>query len=320
MRQRVEPDLGNGSERSWKRTSGSTWRKLAGAAAGAMISLVYLVPKGRREAVSRFVVGLLSGLVFGSAVGAALAERFGLAGRISGDRDRADRLRRRQPLRLVGARRAVAHRRAVRPRVSRPPVPAGEPRTTNGQRGEPWIRAQTPLARQTKFAGLELRDGRRRRLLLGLCEPLRRGRSRPRRHRARAPSRPRSQGAARPGVRMLFQHDPAEPIGAWSVIREDGRGLYVEGRLATGVARAREVHDLMKAGALDGLSIGFEAVRARCRRQDRAAPHSPGRSLGDLGRHLSHASGRARHRRQAPSGRLPDETGTGTPARRAGPG
>jgi hypothetical protein len=44
------------------------------------------------------------------------------------------------------------------------------------------------------------------------------------------------------GVRMLFQHDPAEPIGAWKTIREDSRGLFVEGMLAEGVARAREVH------------------------------------------------------------------------------
>ncbi|MFD1746548.1 HK97 family phage prohead protease [Rhizobium helianthi] len=65
------------------------------------------------------------------------------------------------------------------------------------------------------------------------------------------------------GVRMLYQHDPAEPIGAWTTIREDSRGLYVEGQLAKGVARAREVHALMKSGALDGLSIGFRTVRAR---------------------------------------------------------
>jgi HK97 family phage prohead protease len=65
------------------------------------------------------------------------------------------------------------------------------------------------------------------------------------------------------GVRMLFQHDPAEPIGAWTVIREDRRGLYVEGALSDGVARAREVHQLMKARALDGLSIGFQTVRAK---------------------------------------------------------
>ncbi|KQQ37840.1 primosomal replication protein N [Rhizobium sp. Leaf306] len=66
-----------------------------------------------------------------------------------------------------------------------------------------------------------------------------------------------------PGVRMLYQHDPNEPIGAWKTIREDGRGLFVEGVLSPGVARSREVLALMKSGALDGLSIGFRTVRAR---------------------------------------------------------
>jgi len=65
------------------------------------------------------------------------------------------------------------------------------------------------------------------------------------------------------GIRMLFQHDPAEPIGVWTELREDERGLFVRGRLTRGVARAREVLSLMRAGALDGLSIGFRAVRAR---------------------------------------------------------
>lgn len=65
------------------------------------------------------------------------------------------------------------------------------------------------------------------------------------------------------GIRMLFQHKPDEPIGAWTAIREDRRGLYVEGRISTEVARGREVLALMKAGGLDGLSIGFRTVRAR---------------------------------------------------------
>lgn len=65
------------------------------------------------------------------------------------------------------------------------------------------------------------------------------------------------------GVRMLFQHDPAEPIGTWRVIREDGRGLYVEGLLSDGVSRAREVRELIRARAVDGLSIGFQTVRAK---------------------------------------------------------
>lgn len=71
----------------------------------------------------------------------------------------------------------------------------------------------------------------------------------------------KARGAA--GIRMLYQHDPAEPIGRWTEIREDERGLFVRGRLAEGVARSREVLALMKSGALDGLSIGFRAVRAR---------------------------------------------------------
>ena len=69
------------------------------------------------------------------------------------------------------------------------------------------------------------------------------------------------RGAA--GVRMLFQHDPNQPIGAWTEIREDGRGLFVRGRLTPGVAKSREVLELMRGGALDGLSIGFRAVRAK---------------------------------------------------------
>jgi HK97 family phage prohead protease len=69
------------------------------------------------------------------------------------------------------------------------------------------------------------------------------------------------RGAA--GVRMLFQHDPAEPIGTWSAIAEDARGLRVKGRLSLAVARGREVHALMRQGALDGLSIGFRTVRAK---------------------------------------------------------
>lgn len=64
------------------------------------------------------------------------------------------------------------------------------------------------------------------------------------------------------GVRMLFQHDPAVPIGRWEEIREDERGLFVRGRLAKGGGRSDEVLALMREGAVDGLSIGFRTVRA----------------------------------------------------------
>ncbi len=73
----------------------------------------------------------------------------------------------------------------------------------------------------------------------------------------------RQRGAA--GVRMLWQHDPAEPIGRWQALVEDAKGLRVEGRLNLAVQRAREIDALMRDGALDGLSIGFRTVEARPR-------------------------------------------------------
>jgi len=63
------------------------------------------------------------------------------------------------------------------------------------------------------------------------------------------------------GIRMLFQHDPNQPIGVWLRLYEDARGLFARGRLTTEVAKAREVLSLMRAGAIDGLSIGFRAVK-----------------------------------------------------------
>jgi HK97 family phage prohead protease len=63
-------------------------------------------------------------------------------------------------------------------------------------------------------------------------------------------------------VKMLWQHDPAQPIGVWDEVREDGRGLYVKGRLLDGIERAREAAALIEAHAIDGLSIGYRTVTA----------------------------------------------------------
>ncbi len=63
-------------------------------------------------------------------------------------------------------------------------------------------------------------------------------------------------------VRMLWQHDPAQPIGIWDEVREDDHGLHVSGRLLPDVARAREAQALLEAGAVDGLSIGYRTLRA----------------------------------------------------------
>ena len=64
------------------------------------------------------------------------------------------------------------------------------------------------------------------------------------------------------GIRMLWQHDPAEPVGTWLSLREDARGLLVRGRLNLAVRRAREIAALIGDGGLDGLSIGFRVIEA----------------------------------------------------------
>jgi len=59
------------------------------------------------------------------------------------------------------------------------------------------------------------------------------------------------------GVKMLYQHKSEEVIGVFEEILEDNKGLKVKGRLAMGTQRGREVYELMKMGAIDGLSIGY---------------------------------------------------------------
>lgn len=63
-------------------------------------------------------------------------------------------------------------------------------------------------------------------------------------------------------VKLLWQHDPAAPIGVWEEITEDDRGLRVRGRLLPEIARAREAAALIGAGAIDGLSIGYRTLKA----------------------------------------------------------
>ncbi len=63
-------------------------------------------------------------------------------------------------------------------------------------------------------------------------------------------------------VKMLWQHDPAQPIGIWDEVREDARGLWVKGRLLPEVEKGREAAALLAAGAIDGLSIGYRTVKA----------------------------------------------------------
>lgn len=63
-------------------------------------------------------------------------------------------------------------------------------------------------------------------------------------------------------IKMLWQHDPSQPIGVWDDVKEDARGLLVKGRILTDVEKGRETLALVNAGAIDGLSIGYRTVSA----------------------------------------------------------
>jgi len=60
---------------------------------------------------------------------------------------------------------------------------------------------------------------------------------------------------------LLWQHAMDRPIGAWHTLREDEKGLWVEGQLELATQLGREAQALVKAGALDGLSIGYRTAK-----------------------------------------------------------
>jgi hypothetical protein len=70
-------------------------------------------------------------------------------------------------------------------------------------------------------------------------------------------------------VKMLWQHKTDMPIGVYDRISEDGDGLKVSGRLALGTQGGRDAYELLKMGAIDGLSIGYKADPAKQYYDDR---------------------------------------------------
>jgi len=59
--------------------------------------------------------------------------------------------------------------------------------------------------------------------------------------------------------KMLWQHRMDKPIGVWDDVEEDGKGLRLKGRIAD-TEQGREARQLVKMGALDGLSIGYRTM------------------------------------------------------------
>lgn len=63
---------------------------------------------------------------------------------------------------------------------------------------------------------------------------------------------------------MLWQHWRGDPIGVFTQMREDERGLYVEGKLLIAdIAKAREAYALLKEKGLGGMSIGYREIATR---------------------------------------------------------
>lgn len=56
---------------------------------------------------------------------------------------------------------------------------------------------------------------------------------------------------------MLWSHDTSIPIGVWTDMAEDEKGLRVTGELVLEVPTAATAHALLKRGAVKGLSIGY---------------------------------------------------------------
>lgn len=63
-------------------------------------------------------------------------------------------------------------------------------------------------------------------------------------------------------IAMLHQHGADAAIGRWDVVAEDHRGLFVVGRILPAAPTGAYAAALVRAGVLDGLSIGFRTVRA----------------------------------------------------------
>lgn len=60
-------------------------------------------------------------------------------------------------------------------------------------------------------------------------------------------------------IRMRWNHY-GEVIGKWTTLKEDNKGLYVEGELTPNHSKAMDVYASMKHGAVDGMSIGYRVV------------------------------------------------------------
>ncbi|MBS9720237.1 HK97 family phage prohead protease [Tianweitania sp. BSSL-BM11] len=63
--------------------------------------------------------------------------------------------------------------------------------------------------------------------------------------------------------KMLWQHQTDRPIGRWEAMKEDGRGLYVEGRLNLKTSSGRDAYEHLVSGDVDAFSIGYREKQVK---------------------------------------------------------
>lgn len=59
-------------------------------------------------------------------------------------------------------------------------------------------------------------------------------------------------------IKLLWQHDHKEPIGIINNIKEDEKGLLIEGKLLLDLQKAKEAYSLIKNQVINSLSIGYK--------------------------------------------------------------
>ena len=62
-------------------------------------------------------------------------------------------------------------------------------------------------------------------------------------------------------IPMLLHHDFKRPVGVWTDLRETSAGLEAAGTILTKTRDGADAHELVKGGALRGLSVGFQTIR-----------------------------------------------------------
>lgn len=63
---------------------------------------------------------------------------------------------------------------------------------------------------------------------------------------------------------MLWGHNSSElPIGDWTLMEEDSKGLYLEGQVDLDDPVGARVYSAMKRKSVRGLSIGYETIEAK---------------------------------------------------------